>query len=31
VQRPWGCYEDIDAGDRFRVKRMYQRVKEPAK
>jgi mannose-1-phosphate guanylyltransferase/mannose-6-phosphate isomerase len=22
VHRPWGCYEDIDAGDRFRVKRI---------
>ena len=22
VQRPWGCYEDIDAGERFRVKRI---------
>jgi mannose-1-phosphate guanylyltransferase / mannose-6-phosphate isomerase len=22
VQRPWGHYEDIDAGDRFRVKRI---------
>jgi mannose-1-phosphate guanylyltransferase/mannose-6-phosphate isomerase len=22
VQRPWGCYEDIDAGARFRVKRI---------
>ena len=22
VQRPWGWYEDIDAGDRFRVKRI---------
>jgi mannose-1-phosphate guanylyltransferase/mannose-6-phosphate isomerase len=20
--RPWGCYEDIDAGERFRVKRI---------
>jgi len=22
MHRPWGCYEDIDAGDRFRVKRI---------
>lgn len=22
VHRPWGCYEDIDAGERFRVKRI---------
>ena len=22
VQRPWGCYEDIDTGHRFRVKRL---------
>jgi len=22
VHRPWGCYEDIDSGDRFRVKRI---------
>ena len=22
VHRPWGCYEDIDGGDRFRVKRI---------
>jgi mannose-1-phosphate guanylyltransferase/mannose-6-phosphate isomerase len=22
VRRPWGCYEDVDAGDRFRVKRI---------
>jgi mannose-1-phosphate guanylyltransferase/mannose-6-phosphate isomerase len=22
VERPWGAYEDIDAGDRFRVKRI---------
>ncbi len=22
VRRPWGCYEDIDAGERFRVKRI---------
>lgn len=22
VQRPWGCYEDVDAGQRFRVKRI---------
>jgi mannose-1-phosphate guanylyltransferase/mannose-6-phosphate isomerase len=22
VMRPWGCYEDIDAGERFRVKRI---------
>jgi len=22
VQRPWGFYEDIDAGERFRVKRI---------
>ncbi len=22
VERPWGCYEDIDSGDRFRVKRL---------
>lgn len=22
VHRPWGCYEDMDSGDRFRVKRI---------
>ena len=22
THRPWGCYEDIDSGDRFRVKRI---------
>ncbi len=22
VHRPWGCYEDIDSGERFRVKRI---------
>ena len=22
VRRPWGCYEDIDAGERYRVKRI---------
>ena len=22
VQRPWGCYEDVDLGQRFRVKRI---------
>jgi mannose-1-phosphate guanylyltransferase/mannose-6-phosphate isomerase len=22
VHRPWGCYEDVDAGNRFRVKRI---------
>ncbi len=22
VHRPWGCYEDVDAGERFRVKRI---------
>jgi mannose-1-phosphate guanylyltransferase/mannose-6-phosphate isomerase len=22
VHRPWGCYEDVDAGHRFRVKRL---------
>ncbi len=22
VYRPWGYYEDIDAGDRFRIKRV---------
>src|SRR5439155_27289721 len=22
VHRPWGCYDDIDSGDRFRVKRI---------
>ena len=22
MHRPWGCYEDIDSGDRFRVKRI---------
>lgn len=22
VERPWGCYEDIDSGERFRVKRL---------
>lgn len=22
VNRPWGCYEDVDAGNRFRVKRI---------
>ncbi|MBI3043026.1 MAG: mannose-1-phosphate guanylyltransferase/mannose-6-phosphate isomerase [Betaproteobacteria bacterium] len=22
VYRPWGCYEDVDSGDRFRVKRI---------
>jgi mannose-1-phosphate guanylyltransferase / mannose-6-phosphate isomerase len=22
VNRPWGCYEDVDAGERFRVKRI---------